>query len=151
MPKSLLLCTLICLSPSALWVSNVNWNNSYESLTYFSFLEIFPSHNFFNTTWYFESWLCFRLQARKVPDLVNPLNTAIVTHWAIQNSYIEGVHQMRWSSCLKAKAQPASETSRFTKKIKTMDKVHKKKIMSVSHIPLSEPQRVEFIRLFNTV
>jgi hypothetical protein len=48
------------------------------------------------------------------------------------------VHQSRYFPCLKT-GEPASETSRFNKELG--DGQNKKKIMSVSHIPLSQPYR----------
>jgi hypothetical protein len=54
------------------------------------------------------------------------------------------VHQFR---CLKTAAEPASETSWFVKN-EAMDKVPKRKILSVRHIPSSEPHGVELKNAF---
>jgi hypothetical protein len=52
----------------------------------------------------FGNRLCFRLQARKAPTLVNPLKTAIISH------YLQGSTRVGDVLALKTEAQPTSET-----------------------------------------
>ena len=59
----------------------------------------------FNKTLRFGSLLCFRLQIKKIPNLVDPLNNILVAH------------QCRCFLYLKKESETASETSALFKKL----------------------------------
>jgi len=42
----------------------------------------FVHHLIFNEALHFRSWLCFPFQARKAPNLVDPLDGTVLSHWA---------------------------------------------------------------------
>jgi hypothetical protein len=95
-------------------------------------------NQFLNETRCFGSRLCFHLQASRAPNLVEPLDRA---QW-LRISVSKGSTRLGALLCLKTEAESASETSCFIKNIRQWKK-SKMKIMSVRHIPSSEPYKVE--------
>jgi len=69
----------------------------------------------FNKTLRFGSLLCFRLQIKKIPNLVDPLNNILVAH------------QCRCFLYLKKESETASETSALFKKLNDGKSKKKKK------------------------
>jgi hypothetical protein len=51
------------------------------SLTESSFFNLYH-HLIINRGWCFRSQFCFHLQARKIPNLTDPLDGVILSHWA---------------------------------------------------------------------
>ena len=88
----------------------------YDSLTQSPFLD-FVHCLFFNT---FPKPTLRPSASQEAPKLVEPLDRAILSHWAPQVLL-----------CLKTEAEPASETSCFLKKIRQWTKPPKKENVSV--------------------
>lgn len=90
-------------SDSGIWLSDIIF-----------FFWTFSIIKIFNKARHSGSRLCICLHTRKAPNLVDPLDGAIPSHWA---------------TCLKTETEPASEMSCFIKRLVDRHKVQKK-IMS---------------------